>query len=286
MSLTGKILPYQIVETGIISYDEETGKTRVIGPDNIPVAVFKDDVRELFDNQQEISIQPAITEVLTRDNKLGLKRAYIFAYLDTETSVKLMKSQDACIDEAYVAAMAERLGDVSIFCDEFLPIVNGNKYAQYLIDKGYEINLAVKGAPVIARQITEPEGETVVTIVKGGEETTNHGDPGDWVVINADAETKTPIAVDTKGTLNRYIIKAEDFPKLYDVSSIGDDGFAKPLGTPRKVIRISESIAIEPSWGGEQLIRAGGVLNITNPDDVYGVAKDEFEQTHTIIGKV
>lgn len=38
-------------------------------------------------------------------------------------------------------------------------------------------------------------------------------------------------------------------------------------------------------WGGEMKIEAGGWLNITNPSDIYGISKRDFEDTYRIVGE-
>ena len=39
-------------------------------------------------------------------------------------------------------------------------------------------------------------------------------------------------------------------------------------------------------WGGEMKIEAGGWLNITNPDDIYGISERDFYDTYKFVDDV
>ena len=65
-----------------------------------------------------------------------------------------------------------------------------------------------------------------------------------------------------------------------------ESGIASPKSVPQKFVQIDRDVVIYKPWGedGElvpQVIRAGGYLNVTNRDDVYGIAKEEFEETYS-----
>lgn len=119
-------------------------------------------------------------------------------------------------------------------------------------------------------------GREVVTVMKNGlEETRNvvtadeNGNPG-WIVTNPSGE--------------KYIVPHAKFIKRYEIE-VGADGKHAPVGAPIEAIQIHEDITVTASWGEEQNIAAGGYLNISNLDDIYGIQEAEFKETYALCDK-
>lgn len=72
------------------------------------------------------------------------------------------------------------------------------------------------------------------------------------------------------------------------VKAAGKDVFYRPAGGVQTFMQVKEDIAVMVPWGenGADIpltIDAGGYLNVTNPDDIYGIAETEFNETYRII---
>lgn len=74
----------------------------------------------------------------------------------------------------------------------------------------------------------------------------------------------------------------EKFNERYEIIS---PGVAKSRGTPQYFIRIKENIKLETSWGELQFLKAGSALNVSNLNDIYGINKEEFEDTYRKLDK-
>lgn len=169
----------------------------------------------------------------------------------------------------------------------FVKIDDTEKYVQALLKEGFEPFTAVKkdDARVVAREGIV--GEEIVTFTKDGEgkwaETVHtitadeQGRP-EWVITMADKEGN-PIVIDDAGHYNTYTNTAEAFEKYTPVK----EGVYKQIQEERLFLEIDEDICITPSWGGEMNLPKGSMLNITNFDDIYGVAKHEFNLTYDIV---
>lgn len=64
------------------------------------------------------------------------------------------------------------------------------------------------------------------------------------------------------------------------------EGIFKPKGGPQLFMQIQDNISIIASWGEEQNLEAGAFMNVTNPNDLYGIAYNEFQQTYAWTDKV
>lgn len=130
--------------------------------------------------------------------------------------------------------------------------------------------------------------------------------PGDKIdVITADGNTEvketakenqmltTAAGLDGKpilnenGQLNQWFVDISVLNKKYDMDNITPDGFVKPKGGIQHFIQTDVDVTIMKPWGENgalvpQEIAAGGWLNITNPDDVYGIAAEEFDRMYTV----
>ena len=147
-------------------------------------------------------------------------------------------------------------------------------YVVKLVESGVEPRYYKKYARVEAVQ--GEEGEEVVTVMADGHvETSNKvvkdedGNCG-WIVTNPSGE--------------KYIVPHKTFAKRYDLE-VGADGKHAPKGAPIKAIQISEDIEFTASWGEIMVIKAGGYLNISNKDDIYGIQEKEFYETYAVCDK-
>ncbi len=124
-----------------------------------------------------------------------------------------------------------------------------------------------KSARIQARPAQE--GEKIVTVLKDGtQETENIANDGDWVVTNPSGE--------------QYIVPGEKFAQKYEPAEELGEGWYKPTGLPQTFIQIHRELKIKASWG-EQYLGSGSFLNITKPEDVYGVAEEEFKETYELV---
>lgn len=150
---------------------------------------------------------------------------------------------------------------------------------------------AEKFARIIARQGTV--GEQIVTwsvdeagkpiqekvgTVELDEKT---GKPG-WIATKVD-EAGKPI-IDTNGHSNDWIIDDSTFIKKYELDPANTILF-RPKGGIQVFVQINENIALK-QWGEEMQIAAGGYINITDPDDMYGISKRDFDDTYKVVEKV
>ncbi len=164
--------------------------------------------------------------------------------------------------------------------------INGKEYAQVGIETGELTPVtAVKFARILARPGVV--GEEVITYTQNGEvekvdtvkvdEKT--GRPG-WVVTKVDESGE--VVVDEYGHDNTWIIADSTFTRKYEVDETKEGGIYKPVGGPQIFVPIVMDVILE-QWGGEMKIEAGGWLNITNSDDIYGISQRDFEDTYRIV---
>lgn len=139
------------------------------------------------------------------------------------------------------------------------------EFVSVLINNGTEVKSFAKFARVQARPAIT--GEVIITILANGKkETSNAANEGDWIVTNPGGE--------------QYIVAADKFPKKYEAApEIGADWY-KPTGGVQKFIQLCEDVVFICSWGEEQSIDAGGFINVTDLNDIYGVAEQEFNDTY------
>ena len=146
-----------------------------------------------------------------------------------------------------------------------------------------EIFLAKKSSRIIARKGNL--GEEIKTFVENGTvETINKvkevNGQIDVVITNANIDG-SPI-IDKNGKANTYIIPFETFDRKYEFDFESKYGnIYRPKGEAQKFIEISEDIEILASWGEKQFLKSGSFLNISNKEDIYGIAREEFLKTYT-----
>ena len=59
-------------------------------------------------------------------------------------------------------------------------------------------------------------------------------------------------------------------------------GVFKPKGQNQVFVQIPDNITLE-QWGSEMNIAAGGFINITDSNDMYGISKSDFEDTYKFV---
>jgi len=101
----------------------------------------------------------------------------------------------------------------------------------------------------------------------------------DYVVTKLDENGN--VVIDEHGHKNQWIIDGVTFEKKYEIDS-SMEGVYKPKGGPQIFVELSESIMIY-QWGRDMIIAEGGYINITNPDDMYGISRRDFEDTYRFI---
>ena len=169
---------------------------------------------------------------------------------------------------------------------EFIKI-NVLEYVKEGLEKGTMVpKTAVKFARIIARQ--GQLGEEVKTFTQNGllekissvktdEKTGMLG----WIATKVDANGE--IIVDEYGNKNQWIIDDSTFKRKYEIDP-ENPGLYKPVGGPQIFVEIQDNITLE-QWGSEMNIEKGGYINITNPDDMYGISKRDFEDTYSFVSE-
>ena len=118
-----------------------------------------------------------------------------------------------------------------------------------------------------------------VAVVKLDEKT---GKPG-WVVTKTD-ENGVPV-VDRHGHLNQWIITDSQYHSKYEPCFEIGEGIHKPVGGPQIFVQIPDNIILQ-QWGKEMMIGAGGYINITKIDDMYGISGRDYDDTYKRTSRV
>ncbi len=126
--------------------------------------------------------------------------------------------------------------------------------------------MARKTAWVAARPARE--GERIATILRDSHvETTNIAKATDMVVSNPAGE--------------RYIVEGQKFMARYQKTDTA--GLYQPRNAPVRVVSLSENVEFVAPWGEIMRIRAGGVLVLGGPGDIYGIQPEEFAETYEYV---
>lgn len=112
-------------------------------------------------------------------------------------------------------------------------------------------------------------GEEITTVLADGtEETVNVANAGDFIVTNPGGE--------------QYIVPGEKFTKKYEPDTELGTGWFKPAGGAQTFVKINHNMKIAAPWGEVQVLKKGAYLNVTDPDNIYGVAESEFHDTYKL----
>lgn len=173
------------------------------------------------------------------------------------------------------------VADVSKYVDEIRTRNNAieleaEKYARIRARQGK------LGEEVITWSVDQNGNEIKekVDTVKLDEETKEPG----WVVTKADEEGT--VILDNNRHDNSWIISDSVFKKKYEqlepeyhFSNGEISALYKPTGGIQKFVKIPENIILN-QWGSDMQIAAGGYINITNPEDMYGISERDFNDTY------
>lgn len=99
--------------------------------------------------------------------------------------------------------------------------------------------------------------------------------PG-WIVTKVDEQGN--VIVDNNGHSNQWIIDDTTFKKKYEIDS-ENPSLYRPKGGFQIFVQITDNIILN-QWGSDMQIAAGGYINITNVDDMYGISQRDFEDTY------
>lgn len=92
----------------------------------------------------------------------------------------------------------------------------------------------------------------------------------DWIVTNPNGE--------------KFIVPHKTFVSRYE-TKVGLDGKHAPISKIIRAVRILENISFTASWGKQMNIKAGGFLDITNFNDIYGIQEKDFFETYAQCNK-
>ena len=165
-------------------------------------------------------------------------------------------------------------------------IVDAKAYVTEAEAAGRPIATAEKKGRVLAR-MGRP-GEELAVYSQGGTLESMQVVQEGSVLLTKAGEDGKPI-VDEHGHENTWQVAEATFRKKYEVPGgpIQDGMLAKPAGGPQKFMRVDEDIAVMVPWGegGAPVplaVEAGGWLNVTDRNDIYGVSARDFSDTYGI----
>ena len=134
-----------------------------------------------------------------------------------------------------------------------------------LIANGANVRTYAKFARIQA--VCAKGGEEIETVLADGtKETMNIANAGDWIVTNPGGE--------------KYIVPSAKFAKKYEPDNELGENWFKPTGGVQSFLETTQDICFICSWGEEQFIKAGGMINVSDLDDIYGIARGEFFETY------
>ena len=157
--------------------------------------------------------------------------------------------------------------------------VDPRAYAQELLDGNALTLAAVKKGAVLARRAIEGE-ELEVWTGDGNLEGRETAEQGEMILTRAD-ENGDPVR-DSSGRINSGITAEEDFHVKYKLQD-PVRGLYVPAGSLQYFVQAAGNISFTAPWGEIQKIRRGGFLNITDRNDIYGIAREEFEETYQVM---
>lgn len=152
--------------------------------------------------------------------------------------------------------------------EEFKKIEDLKKYVYDCLINGAKPKKYAKFGTIHAVQ--GKVGQEVKTVLKNGlTETVNvvkadENGNADWIVTNPSGE--------------KYIVTNKNMNKRYE-SVDEEHNIYRPKLLVQEFIQANEDISFKVSWG-EMNLKKGGYLNITNENDIYGIAKEEFAETY------
>src|SRR5262245_19216910 len=136
---------------------------------------------------------------------------------------------------------------------------------------------ARKSGLIAARKADRPE--TIETRWEG-KESQNTAQAGDWIVTSLSPHGR--VLRDSNGNENTYVIKAENFAKLYEPAA-GTNEFGQLFKAKAMIeaIFLSGGFDVLAPWGQKQTAAAGYL--VLNDGEVYGNNSETFEATHEVL---
>ena len=102
--------------------------------------------------------------------------------------------------------------------------------------------------------------------------------PG-WIATKVDEAGN--IIIDKNNHPNQWIIGDSTFRRKYEIDP-ENIGLFRPKDDPQLFVQISENIILNSNLK----IAAGGYINITNVDNMYGISQRDFEDTYRFINEL
>lgn len=171
--------------------------------------------------------------------------------------------------------------------DEYKIVEDGNYVMQELEQRTYHPVRAMKtgnvkarvgniGEQIITWSVDENGNELVEKVNKVTlDDKTNR--PA-WVVTKVD-KNGNPI-LDKNGHPNEWIVSDSEFSKKYEIDK-DNEGLYRPRRTFQIFDRVDKNITLV-NKGKIMKISRGGYINLTNPDNIYGVSARDFYDTYEI----
>ena len=149
---------------------------------------------------------------------------------------------------------------------------------EYALSLKSNVYFAHKIGSVMADKVSDPDGADI-TVYSGGDTVGRlvHANSGDWVVTVLGKDLN-PVE-DGEGHTHQYVIRDDKFSNSYIRE--GDHWIPNPERLRFK--RLIEDIVYRTSDGVMVSIQEGGFLDITKPDEIYGVERGEFFATHKCV---
>ena len=97
-----------------------------------------------------------------------------------------------------------------------------------------------------------------------------------FVVTKLDEEGNT--LIDKNGHPNEWIVNPKTLYNKYEMDQNNPQLF-HPKATPQLFVQVNEDIILN-QFGGETKIAKGGFINISNPNDMYGISLRDFIDTY------
>lgn len=124
------------------------------------------------------------------------------------------------------------------------------------------------------------EGEEIVTIINGEEETKSTAKKGDFIVRSKGKNKE------------EYTVDGDKFKKRYEIvegSEADEDGFQEydPTGDCYAFKYDDDDFTFVAPWGEDMIVKSGDFIasiDLENLDDIYRIEKDEFIDTYKKMG--
>lgn len=165
-------------------------------------------------------------------------------------------------------------------------VVDGAEYVRAMLDKGVKPVTVQRTGAVLIRNGVPGERLTAYAGYGGTESSVTQVKEGDFVLTKTDASGR-PV-LDKHGHTDIWAAPEQVVRRKYDVpeGAIADGMVVRAKkGQPQTFIEADRNIAVMTDRGPDgqktpQNIRKGGMLNITDLNDIYGVGKKEFSELY------